>query len=196
MRMWVSEHLMYRIRIFLKWHPKQSFEWHSASSHDPQQSFDHCLQVCWRLCHRPCASWLRRRLCEIDKCYDLTHFVRRTKKCRHFHSIVSLCGAILKYKTITYFFLRCHSHRASGELNKCHIITAKQPKLKLRFCSIFFDPPTIYFLRENCWNMLLFVLYILQYTKTIYLHLLRKFASCIEHCKIKEIYWAKRCKTE
>ena len=26
---------------------------------------------------------------------------------------VSLCGAILKYTTITNFFLRCHSHRAS-----------------------------------------------------------------------------------
>ena len=55
-----------------------------------QQSFDHCPHVCWHLRHRPCASWSRSRLCEIDKVCDLTHFVSRTKKCINFQSIVSL----------------------------------------------------------------------------------------------------------
>ena len=39
---------------------------------------------------------------------------------------LSLCGAILKYTTITKFFLRCHSHRAPGGLNESWLITAKQ----------------------------------------------------------------------
>ena len=34
---------------------KQSLEWHPASNHDPHQSFDHCLHVCWHRRHRPCA---------------------------------------------------------------------------------------------------------------------------------------------
>ena len=58
------------------------FEW--------QQSFCHYLHVCWHLRHRSCASWLRRRLCETDKVCNLTQFFSRTKKCRKFHSIVSL----------------------------------------------------------------------------------------------------------
>ena len=46
---------------------RDCFEGHSASCHDLQQSFDPCLHVCWHLRHRPCASWLRRRLCETDR---------------------------------------------------------------------------------------------------------------------------------
>ena len=42
---------------------------------------------------------------------------------------LSLCGAILKYTTITNIFLRCHSHRISGGLSKSRIMSAKQPKL-------------------------------------------------------------------
>ena len=34
--------------------------------------------------------FIRRRLCEIDKVWDLTHSVFSTKKCRNFQSIVSL----------------------------------------------------------------------------------------------------------
>ena len=55
-----------------------------------QQSFDHCLHVCWHLRHCPCPFWTRRRLCKTNKICDLIHFVFRTKKCGHFHSIISL----------------------------------------------------------------------------------------------------------
>ena len=50
-----------QVKHFLKWHP--------ASKAVPQiasfklswsRSLDHCLHVCWNLCHRPCASWLHR----------------------------------------------------------------------------------------------------------------------------------------
>ena len=69
---------------------KPFLEWHPANCHDSQQSFDHCLYVCWHLRHRLCASRSRTRLCATDKVCDLTHFVSRTNKCRNFHSIISL----------------------------------------------------------------------------------------------------------
>ena len=61
-----------------------------------------------------------------DKVCDLTHFASRTKKRRSAGTFtrLSLCGAILKYTTITNLFLRCHSHRESHGLNKNRIITA------------------------------------------------------------------------
>ena len=52
--------------------------------------FNHCLHVCWDLRYRPCASWSIRRLYKTDKVCDLINFASRTKKGRHFHSIVSL----------------------------------------------------------------------------------------------------------
>ena len=77
-----------------------------------------------------------------DKVCDLCRFVSHTKKCRNFYSIVSLQSQF-EYTTIANLFLRCHSHRASGGLNRSRIMTAKQPKLQLK---VLFNPfkPTRY----------------------------------------------------
>ena len=63
-----------------------------------------------------------------DKICDLTHFGSCTKKCRNFHSIISLQSQF-EIRNNNNLFLRCQSHRTSGGLNKSQIITAKQPEL-------------------------------------------------------------------
>ena len=65
----------------------------------------------------------------VDGCARPTRFLTPlTFCCADMFSRLSLCGAILKYTTITNIFLQYHSHRASGGLNKSRIITAKQPE--------------------------------------------------------------------
>ena len=46
---------------------------------------------------------------------EQTH-IRKRRSAETFTRL-SPCGAILRYTIITNFFLRCHSHRASGGLN-------------------------------------------------------------------------------
>ena len=93
-------------------HSQQSLEWHPASCHNPQQSFDHCLHVCWHLRYRSCTSWSRTIVRDTT-----TRFASRTKNAETF-TWLSLCEVILKYTTITDLFFWCHSHRALGGIKK------------------------------------------------------------------------------
>ena len=89
------------------------------SCHNPQQSFDHCLHVCWYLRHRPCASWSGRRLCKTPQ-----EGLRPRSLCVPHEEVQKLSLDCLSVEPFwstqqqQIFFLRCHSYRASGGLNK------------------------------------------------------------------------------
>ena len=88
----------------------------------------YCLHVYWYLRHRPCASWSRTRLWKTrqpNKVCDFT--LCPARRSAETFTRLSLLGAILKCTTTPNLFLRCHRHRASVELDKNLIITAKQP---------------------------------------------------------------------
>ena len=63
----------------------------------------------------------------VDRYARPTRFATSLTLCpaRKSFILLSLCGVILKYATITNLFLRYHYHRASGGLNKSWRITAK-----------------------------------------------------------------------
>ena len=101
------------------WHSRDCFEWHPARCCHPQQSFNYYPQVCWR--HRPCASWSRIQLCETPRQGLRHHSICVPHEEVQKPLLNCLLWAILKYTTITTLFLRCHSRRASGALNKSQI---------------------------------------------------------------------------
>ena len=110
------------------WTSWDSFGWHPASCNDPQHpSTTACMSV-------DTFAIIHALLNRIDGCARhaykicaLTQFVSCTKKCRNFHSIVSL-RSHFEIHNNNKPFLRCHSHRELGELNKSRIITTKQPE--------------------------------------------------------------------
>ena len=77
---------------------------HPMLCYDPQQLFDHSLFVCWHLRRSSCASY-RVDGCERhpDKVCGITHFVSLMKKCRNFHSIVSLRSHFEIHNNNKYF---------------------------------------------------------------------------------------------
>ena len=94
-----------------------------------QQSFDHCLHICWHLCHCPYASWLRKQLCETDWVYDLTHFVSRMRKCRNFHWIISLRSHFEIYNNNKSFSSMLQPQRIGWIKQKPDNNCQKQPEL-------------------------------------------------------------------
>ena len=93
-----------------------------------RRSFEAVLHICWRL------SIVNALLYWVDCLRDTprrfaTSLIFVPHKEVQKRLLYCFCRAILKYTTITNLFLRYHSHRASGGLNKSQIITAKLPEL-------------------------------------------------------------------
>ena len=81
--------------------------------------------ACWDLRHSPCASWLvvrnRRGLWPHLLCVPLEEVQKLSLDC--------LSGSHFEIHNNNKPFFQCHSNRASGELHRSRIITAKQAEL-------------------------------------------------------------------
>ena len=84
-----------------------------------------CLHVCWHIRLR---FLIASTVVQDRQGEDLTLFVARTKKCRNFHSIVSLRSQFEIHNTNKSFSLLSQSQTV-GCVKKSLIITAKHPEL-------------------------------------------------------------------